>query len=559
MENWRIKFIFFFLFCFAAVVIFRLYYLQIKKGEHYKALALGQQISSQEIEGKRGEIFFRDKSTPLAKTEKRNLIYIYPEKILKGESEEKVRFLDSILEETEKEIYSLLGKGKTLKREVSQENLEKVRESGLEEDIKTEELWGRIYPQEEIASHIVGFLNEEMEGQYGIEGYYDEILKGVKGFKKEGKSPFGYLTSLFGTKKENDFQGADIFLTLDYNIQYFSEKVLKEAKEVWDIDSGQVLVSNPNTGKILAAAVFPSFNPNKYGQEKDLGTFINPLTQKLFEPGSVFKPLTFAAAIEENLIEPNTTYEDKGCVELGGPPICNFQKRVWGEQKMTDVLEESINTGAVFVEQKIGENLFLEYLKDFNLFEKTGVDLQGEEFSLNETLKNGYARDFATASFGQGIEVTPIQLVQAFSSIANGGYITKPLLVDSIVYPSGEVVEIKPEIKKKVLSADTCAKLTSMLISVIENGSGRRTKIDGYFIAGKTGTAQVPLVNGKGYSQDETIQSFIGFFPALDPEIIILIKLDNPKNSTMSGHSVVPLFGELAKYIIDSWQIPPSY
>ena len=558
MENWRIRLICLFLFCFSFVIIFRLYYLQIKKGEFYRAQALGQQVSSQAIEGQRGEIFFRDENNFLAQTKKKNLVYIYPKKIPEQDLEKTAELLSLFLNEKKENLLDTFQKNEVFKREISQQGLEQLKNTELK-GVQTEELWGRIYPQKESAAHIVGFLNEDGEGQYGIEGYHNDTLKGIEGFQEKGKSPFGYLTSFFTLKKDDFFQGSDLILTLDYNIQYFAEKILKQAKEIWDIDSGQILVSEPLTGKILATAVFPSFNPNKYKEEKDFGIFINPLFQKLFEPGSVFKPITFAAGLEENLISPDTIYEDKGCVELGGPPICNFQKRIWGEQTMTDALEESINTGAIFIEQELGSTLFLEYLGKFGLFEKTNIDLQGEEFSSNQILKNGYARDFAVASFGQGIQITPIQLVQVFGAIANGGNLMRPFVVERIIKPDNEIIEIKPKNEKKILSSNVSAQLVSMLISVVENGSGRRTKIDGYSIAGKTGTAQVPLINEKGYAEDKTIQSFIGFFPALEPRVLIFIKLDNPKNAAMSGHSVVPLFKELAKYIIDNWQIPPSY
>lgn len=558
MKNWKVKLIFFFIFCFSLLIISRLYYLQIKQGELYRALALGQQVSSQEIEGKRGEILFRDGKTSLAQTKKKNLIYIYPKKIPEQDLEKTAELLADFLNEEKENFLSLFKKNEVIKREISKESLEEIKKAELE-GVQTEETWGRIYPQGELASHIVGFLNEEKKGQYGVEDYYDEILKGVKGFEEKGKSPFGYLTSFLNPKRDNFFQGSDIVLTLDYNIQYFSEKVLEKAKEIWNIDSGQILVSEPSTGKILAAAVFPAFDPNKYKEEEKLEIFVNPLVQKLFEPGSVFKPITFAAALEENLITPETIYEDEGCVELGGPSICNFQKRVWGEQTMTDVLEESINTGAVFVEQKLGQELFLRYLEKFDFFEKTNIDLLGEEFSSNKILKQGYARDFAVASFGQGIEITPIQFIKAFGAIANGGDLMRPFLVEKIIEPNGEIIEIKPRVEEKILSSDVAAKLTSMLISAVENGSGRRTKIEGYSIAGKTGTAQIPLVGERGYAEDKTIQSFIGFFPALEPRVLIFIKLDNPKNAAMSGLSTAPLFKELAQHIINNWQIPPDY
>lgn len=563
MKNLKVKLIFLFFFCFAFLIIFKLYNLQIKKGDYFEALALGQQIDFQEITGERGEIFFNKGNVPLAQTEEKNIVYIFPSKIPEEDLEETLEILSNILAEEKENLLSLFEKEGILKRELSKENYQEIESYQLK-GVYLDKIWDRYYPQKELASHVVGFLNQEGEGQYGIEGYYDEVLKGTEGFREKGRSPFGYL--IFGgdspneivSPKDSSFKGADIFLTLDYNIQYLSEKLLLKAKENWDIDSGQIIALRPSTGEILALAVFPSFNPNYYSKEKKLEVFLNPCLQKLFEPGSVFKPITFASALEENLINPKTTYKDKGSVELGGPPIYNFEKRVWGTQTMTDVLEESINTGAVFVQQELGRDVFLNYLEKFGLFKKTEIDLQGEEFSLNKVLKSGYPRDIATASFGQGIELTPIQLVRAFGAIANGGNLMKPYIVKKIVKINGQVVETEPEVQGKVISQATSAELVSMLISVVENGSGRRAKINGYEIAGKTGTAQVPQKGKNGYSETETIQSFVGFLPASNPEVLIFLKLDNPKGVKTAEYSAVPLFRELAKYIIDYWQISPN-
>jgi len=556
MKNWKLQVLFLFLVLAGGGIIWKLYILQIKNGEYYEALALGQQVSFEESEGKRGEIFLENREFPLAQTKIKNIIYIFPEKLENIQKEAEI--LEKILNEKKEKLISLFQTEKVLKREISQENLEKLKNKNLK-GVYIDKILGRYYPQGSFACDVLGFVNEEGKGQYGIEGYYDKILRGEERMLPKERSPFGYLTLFLDSKTEEFFsQGADLFLTLDYHIQYFSQKLLKEAKEKFDIDSGQIIVQEPSTGKILALVDFPGFDPNQYGQEKDLSIFLNDTLQKLFEPGSIFKPFTMAAGLEEGLITPDMEYEDKGYVNLGGPPIYNFERRVWGVQSMTDVLEESINTGAVFVEQKLGRELFLKYLQKFGFFEKTGVDLQGEEFSLNETLKRGYPRDVAVASFGQGVEITPLQLVRAFGAIANGGKLLRPFVVEKIIQPDGTEIRIKPEIQRQVISETTCAKLTSMLVSVVEQGSGRRAKIKGYFIAGKTGTAQVPLKTG-GYSQEKTIHSFVGFFPALDPKVLIFIKLDNPKGVKAAALSTAPLFRELAKYIISLWQIPPDY
>ena len=524
------------------LIITKLFFLQIKNGQYYEALALGQQISFEEVDGERGKIFFSNGEI-LAETKKKILAYITPDKI---EDQERV------VEIFGEDIIPLLEEGQVFKKEIVEDSITDLREV---KGISIDRIMTRSYPQKETASHVIGFTNEEGQGQYGIEGYFNDELKGETGLFSKTKSPFGFLTSFF--KEDNDSEkGIDIYLTLDQNIQYFSEKLLKEAKEKWDFKRAQIIVMDPKTGQIIALANYPCFDSNDFSKES-FDVFINASIQELFEPGSIFKPITMAAGLEEGLVEPETEYIDKGVIEVGGPPIYNFEKRVWGKQTMTDVLEESINTGVVFVQDKLGADKFLEYLERFGFFEKTGIELQGEVSSQNDNLKQGYKRDIAVASFGQGIEMTSLQFLKAFSAISNGGMLIKPFIVDKIVSLKGEkITEIK-EIRR-VLSERTSSKITAMLVSVIRNGAGRRAQIPGYYIAGKTGTAQVPLKSG-GYSEYETIQSFIGYFPALDPKALILVRLDDPKGVIAASYSAVPIFKDLTKHIIDLWQIPPSY
>jgi len=227
---------------------------------------------------------------------------------------------------------------------------------------------------------------------------------------------------------------------------------------------------------------------------------------------------------------------------------------------MTEVLERSINTGAVYAENQLGHSNFLRYLDSFGFFDPTGIDLEGEVYSSNKTFKQGYEINFATASFGQGIEITPMHLVRAFTAIANQGEMIKPYIVDKII-TGDKIIETKAEKTEKVISPKTASQVTAMLVSVLENGYSKAARIPGYYVAGKTGTAQIPYsalgVNKKGYS-DKTWQSFIGFAPALDPRFLVLVKLDNPATGT-AEYSALPIFRELTKYILDYYKIPPDY
>ena len=552
MKYWRINLILVFIFLLGATIISRLIYLQIIQGDVYKALAKGQQKMFESVSGPRGEIFLQDKEDLilLATNKTWEFCYLSPKEI--RNDEETAEKLSEVLNLDRELILEKIKHKESLfeviKHRLKNEEVQNLKSLNLAGVYLGEELL-REYLQNTTAAHLIGFVGGEGKGQYGVEGYFEDVLKG----KEE---------SLFFRKRNSSqLNGSDLILTIDYNIQSLAEELLAKASEDLSIEGGQIIVMDPYSGKIIALAVFPSFDPYqyyKYAKEDNFEIFQNGAVQKLFEPGSVFKPITMAAAIDQGKITPHTTYKDAGYVKIGGYTIYNYDGRVWGEQTMTGVLEKSINTGAVFAQSQISHNVFLDYIERFGIFEKTGVELQGEVFSENEELKKGYEINFATASFGQGIEMTPINLARAFCAIANGGKLVKPSIVEKIKNGDNETIETRPEIiSENIISPQTASLLTAMLVSVIENGPyTKRARIPGYYIAGKTGTAQVPE---KGtYSPDKTWQSFVGFAPAFSPRFLILVKLDNPETKT-AEYSAVPIFHTLSKYIIDYWQIPPDY
>ena len=552
MKDWRTNFVLIFIILFGAAVVGRLFYVQVLNHQYWRALAQGQQKFFISFQGDRGKIFLRD-STSISTNRNFDLIYASPKEI--GSLQETAKALSLILNLPESLILEKITRPnfyELIKKKLSQQELELLKELNLPGIyLGSESL--RYYPFESLAAQAIGFLGGDGFGQYGIEGFYDDTLRGQDGFLEKEKGPGGYFINNFGGKEA----GADLVLTVDHNIQSTAEKLLKEAKENLGIEKGEIVVVNPMSGEILALANFPSFNLNEYSQIEDLDVFKNSSSQKLFEPGSVFKPITMAAALDQKKITPKTTYVDNGFVTIGDHTIRNYDSRVWGQKTMTEVLEKSINTGAVFAQKELGGKLFLEYLKRFGLFEPTGIDLQGEAFSKNQEFKKGYEINFATASFGQGIEITSLQLVRAYSAIANGGKLLKPFIVQKIL-DNGNIIEKNPEVQNpSVISQDTALKVSLMMVSTVENGFSGRAKIPGYLVAGKTGTAQIPYEDKLGYYPDKTIQSFIGFAPALDPKFLILVKLYNPKTRT-AEYSAVPMFRELAKYIIDYWQIPPD-
>ena len=562
--NWRIGLILFCVLAIGTAIISRLFFLQILERKLYEAQALGQQTNFNNIIGSRGQIFCENsqetkgsrgsgevKSLAINKnswTISANPKDIPDKAIFAG-------ILSKYIDQSQDQILSELSGSNPyviIKKDLSSEELNKIKILDLK-GLSWKNEPDRFYPQEQMASQMLGFLGGGGSGQYGVEGYYDDILKGKSGIQQEKSG----LDSILSDDRVISLDGSDIYLAIDYNIQFQAEDLLKKEQIKDDIDSGQIIVLKPDTGKILALANFPSFNPNQYSREKDLDIFQDSAVQKLFEPGSIMKPFTMAAALNEGKITPDTTFIDTGVLVFGKYSIHNFANEVYGKQTMTQVLENSINTGAVFAEQQIDHKLFFDYMDKFGFISKTGVDLQGEVYSRNESLKSGSDINFATASFGQGIELTPMQIARGFCAIANGGKLVKPYIVEKIVSGKDEIYT-KPEISDQVVSQQTISQLNSMLINVVDKGFNGVAKIPGYYLAGKTGTAQVPLRDGKGYETDKTIQSFVGYGPAFNPQFLILVKLDNPK-VPKSALSAVPVFKQLAQYIINYWQIPPDY
>ncbi|MBI2042354.1 MAG: penicillin-binding protein 2 [Candidatus Nealsonbacteria bacterium] len=562
MRQWRANLVLFLIFFVGAVIIYRLFSLQIIQHDLYAALASGQQKYFLKTQGERGEIFFKNYNLPLATEKTSYFAYLSPEETPREEKERVARLLSELIGIKEQVLLEKIQKNslyELVAEKIDEATGQKVKEAQLP-GVHIGEEKMRDYPYQSFASRLLGFVNKDGAGQYGLEEYWNDILSGKENYLEGERGPLGYL---FSYKDAASNEGSDIVLSIDYNIQYMAEKLLSAAANQLNAEGGAIIVINPQTGEIMALAEWPNYDANKYAVVDDLSVFKVGSIQGVFEPGSVFKPLTMAAALNEGDITPQTTYFDPGVLEIGGWPIYNYDQRVYpGEITMTGVLEKSINTGAVFAEQRVGHKKFLEYIKRFGIFEKTGVDLAGEILPQNNEFRKGYEINFATASFGQGIEMTPMQLVRAFSVIANGGKLITPHLVKEIKNSDNKTIEREPsDARDGIISAGTSQKLAAMLVSVVENGFGKAAKIPGYYVAGKTGTAQVSWssmgVSKSGYS-DKTWQSFIGFAPAFNPRFLILVKLDNPATKT-AEYSATPIFRDLAKYIIDYYQIPPDY
>ncbi len=561
----RIAFLGIVFFILLIIIILRLIKIQIIDFKKYQALAEGLRIFEKEVEAERGEIFIKEKDNkiPLAINTYSYTIYAIPNLISDpNQTAEKIANVLGIQPQLEnkdfKEILEKVSKKndwyEILKKDLSLETVEKIKEKSIE-GIGFEREVKRFYPERNCFSHLLGFFgfkNEKREGRYGIEEYYENVLSGKSGLIKGERAIGGGLITTAKNIFEKPKDGASLILTIDRVVQIKSCEILEEAIEKHKAKSGTIIVVEPKTGEVLALCNWPNFDPNKYNEVKDIGIFSNSAISSQFEPGSLFKVITFAAALEEEKITPETTYEDKGFVKIGGYTIKNAGNKIYGKKTMREVLEKSINTGAIFVAQKIGMETFKNYVKKFGFGEKTGIDLPNEIRGNLRNLDEKKEIYLATASFGQGIAVTPIQMVMSFAAIANNGKLMRPYIVKEIVFKDYSLKNEPKEIRQ-VISPKTAEILKDLLISVVKNGWGRRAAVSGYLVAGKTGTAEVPYL--KGYS-GETVHSFVGFAPADNPKFVALVKLDSPKE-LFSDRTAAPAFGKLADFLLKYYQIPP--
>jgi cell division protein FtsI/penicillin-binding protein 2 len=416
----------------------------------------------------------------------------------------------------------------------------------------------RYYPEGSFASSILGFVNNEGNGNYGLEEELDDSLMGVPGQMKADTDSSGVRIAFGKNVLKEPIDGTDVYLTIDRYVQQQAEKVLSETVKKFSAASGTVVVMEPNTGKILAIANNPTFDPNKFNEVKDYDLFKNKSVTDSYEPGSIFKVITMAAGLDAGKITPDTKFEDIGKLVLNGNTIMNSDKKAHGTCTMTYVLEQSLNTGSSWVEQQLGKDKFYEYVKKFNFGNLTGIDLPGEANGYVNKPEQLNDHGYATMSFGQSISTTPIQMLTAFSAIANKGKMMQPYVVADTVDVKGKKNETKPKELGQVISEQASNDLIKMMVSVVEKGHGTQAKVTGYKVAGKTGTAQIVRKDGLGYESGKNIGSFIGFAPAEDANFVVLAKIDEPKNVAWAESTAAPVVGQMLDFLLKFYQIPPT-
>lgn len=556
---------------FAGVIVLKLLFIQLFQHDFYEALASGQHELFQELIPERGEIYlhdFKDDTlVPVAVNQQLAFVYADPREIedvddtaeavgeLFGYDDAAVGMLEERLDQPEDPY-------EPIEREVDDETLELLLALDLAGIHYTRET-SRLYPEPEMSGHVLGFLgtNEDgtSSGKYGIEGYFDELLTGTQGYLLSERDIAGRLITVGEREYEPAKDGADVVLTLDRTIQYKACSSLQAAVEKHGADGGSIIIVQPSTGKILAMCGAPDFDSNAYNEVDSIDVFNNPAIFDAYEPGSVFKPFTMAAAIDAGAVTPTTTFTDTGSVLVDGwpKPIGNAQGKVYGTVDMTQVLEDSINTGMIFSMRAMGMETFVQYVKAFGFGTATGIEIDTEATGTIASLDLEAEIYAATASFGQGISVTPLQIVMAYAAIANGGVLKAPLIVDEIRHADGTVEKRSMRDIAQVMDPKTARLVSAMLVSVIEHGHGRRAGVEGYYIGGKTGTAQVAKTDGIGYEEDNTIGSFAGFGPVEDPKFAMVVRIDHPRDVVWAESTAAPLFGEIAEFLLQYFEVPP--
>lgn len=413
----------------------------------------------------------------------------------------------------------------------------------------------RVYIEEEMGAHLLGFVNTNGTGFYGVEGYYDNLLRGQPGLQAGERTPFGGIIPLGVSRYVPPVRGATLTLTIERSIQYLIERELETAVTRYRARGGSVVVLNPKTGAVLGMASYPTYNPNDYSAS-DEKLFFDPNVSEQYEPGSVFKIMTMAAGLDTGVITPEATIYDGGNIEVGGRVIYNWDRQGNGVVDMTDVLAKSLNVGVAQVAISLGKERFYTYIKRFGVGQLTEIDLSSEGPGTLKTPKDAdwHASDLGANSFGQGIAVTPIQIATAIAAVANDGLLMKPYVVQRIVAGERDIV-VEPTPVRRAVSQETAVTLTQMLVTALERANSEAL-LPGYHLAGKTGTAEIPVPGG--YDPTLTLTSFAGYLPAADPQVLVLVIIDRPTTSRWGSQTAAPTFRRIAEQLVILLDIPPN-
>lgn len=552
----------------AILLIVRLYLVQIVHGEEYRKSAVAQYVEPNPDTEDRGAIYFTDKNGEIVSAAVMQTgwrIALVPKDIT--DAEKVYAALNAITPIDEERFLASAEKKNDPYEEVafrlSDEAAAKIRALKIEGILLVADQW-RFYPAHELASHVIGFVGyqgDRKTGVYGLErGWQDTLEKMAGGLYV---NPFAEIFTNVKAALSADpaREKGSIITSIEPTVQGKLEATLDTVMKTYSPRISGGIVMDPHTGEIKALALRPAYDPNTYNTVENPATFSNQLIEGRYELGSIMKPLTMAAGIDAGAVTPSTTYRDVGCITRSNKTICNFDRKARDVVSMQEVLNQSLNLGATFVADTMGHPTFTRYMKAYQLDQKTGIDLPGEVSGDLSSLGlgSGPEVEYASASFGQGIAMSAIEMTRALSTLANGGVLPNPHVVTAVKYDSGITRSISVPEGARVLATTSVETVSTMLVKVFDKSLlGGELKQEHYSIAAKTGTAQIAIPGGGGYYPDRYLHSFFGYFPAHEPKFIVFLFAIEPHGVEYASASLARPFMDVAKFLINYYDVPPD-
>jgi len=561
----RLYFVYGFILIMVAVITYRLVNLQIANHSTWERMAENQYVGVLPDVIDRGSIYFttHDGERVTAATIQRGYkVFLNPSVI--GDIDEIVAGLKQVVPGLDEErIRSRAERTNDTYEEViwrlSKEDAELIRDLGIDGINLAADQW-RQYPSKQLASHVVGFVgyNEGvLSGRYGLEKSYQSTL-----LRSPNKQVVNFFAQVYSDEKEIresdvSYEEGDIITSIEPQAQTFLDTQVMSIQETWSSEKTGALIIHPKTGQVISLSTSDRFDLNDLSDTTN-DQLANPFVERVYEMGSIIKPLIFAMALEEKVITPTTPFYDSGSVKVGRYTISNFDKRGRGQITMTEVLQQSLNTGMVWISQHLSRTVMKDYLYALGLGEKTGIDLPYEIKSLTSNLDSGREVEYSNVSFGQGIALTPIATVRALSALANHGQLTQPHVVTEIDKTQGGVIKIDQEEGEQIFSEKTVEEVTRMLVGLVdESFKDKYPALEGYSVAAKTGTAQIANPQG-GYYDDRNLHSFFGYFPAYEPEFLVFFYTVHPRGVRFSSETLSDPFMRTAQFLVEYYNIPPD-
>lgn len=551
----------------AFVLIGKLYMVQIVNGSDFSERADRQYQRPSGNIFNRGTIFFTEKNGGLvsAATVKTGfMLTINPKLVQKAGIDSVFYKLQEVLPDLKyEEFYPKANKlndtYEEIRKKIDEKIGEKIAIAKIPGIAMFKDKW-RFYPGGPLAAHVLGlmgFKGDDYAGRYGLERSYEDVLV------RDSDSVYvNFFAEIFSNIKktvlEDEKLEGDLVTSIEPDTQQYIEKMLESFDKQYGSERSGAIIMDPKTGDIIAMGLTPGFDPNNLRDIKDSSILSNSLVENVYEMGSIVKPLTMAIGIDTEKVTAQTTYNDKGSVTLNNKTMYNFDKKGRGSITLQYALSKSLNTGFIFVAQVVGNRVFGDYLLKFGIGEKTGIDLPNEATGLVKNLSTNRDIEFATASFGQGIAMSPIELIRAYSAIANNGKLVNPRLVNKINYKIGIPKEIRTTFGDQIIKPDTARKVADMMVYNVDNSLFEGiAKNDRYAVAAKTGTAQIVTSAGT-YDENRFLHSFVGFLPAYNPRFLIFIYTVNPRGVSYASETLAKPYIELTKFLINHFELPPD-